>query len=110
MTVTGGTVRAVDIPDWFVWIALVLVVFHSLALVPVIRRFRGPDPVARTKARFDLLESAGNVMLFASVLLSFVVESHWVWLTFAGAGLVIGVNVVKGFHWLRGRRRGALSR
>jgi hypothetical protein len=92
-------VRAVDIPDWFVWIALGLAVLQALALVPVIRRLRGPDHAVRSKARLDLLESVGNMLLLSGLTLGLVVAESWFWLT------MTAVYAVKGVHLLRARRR-----
>jgi hypothetical protein len=98
-------VRAVDIPDWFVWIALGLAVLQALALVPVIRRLRGPDHAVRSKARLDLMETVGSLLLFSGLLLSFVVAEYWFWLALAGFALMTAVYAVKGVHLLRARRR-----
>ncbi|MFB7373992.1 hypothetical protein ACFC0D_29540 [Streptomyces sp. NPDC056222] len=94
-----------DIPDWFVWIALGLAVLQALALVPVIRRLRGPDSAVRSKARLDLLETVGNVVLLAGLLLSLVVAESWFWLIFAGFALMGAAYAVKGVRRLRARRR-----
>lgn len=97
--------RAVDIPDWFVWIALGLAVLQALALVPVIRRLRGPDPAVRSKARLDLLDTVGSMLFLIGLLLSLVVAESWFWLSLAGFALVTAVYAVKGVHLLRARRR-----
>ncbi|MFF8279926.1 hypothetical protein [Streptomyces lateritius] len=94
-----------DIPDWFVWIALGLAVLQTLALVPVIRRLRGPDPAVRSKARLDLLDTVGSMLLLSGLLLGLVVAESWFWLTPAGFALVTAVYAVKGVHLLRARRR-----
>ncbi|MFF3320472.1 hypothetical protein ACFYV5_33935 [Streptomyces sp. NPDC003035] len=94
-----------DIPDWFVWIALGLAVLQALALVPVIRRLRGPDPAARSKARLDLLDAVGNMLLLGGLTLGLVVAESWFWLSLAGFALVTAVYAVKGVHLLRARRR-----
>jgi hypothetical protein len=97
-------VRAVDIPGWFVWIALGLAVLQALGLVPVIRRLRGSDSSVRFKARLDLLDVVGSLLLFGGLLLSLAVAESWFWLTFAGFALMTAVYAVKGVHWLRARR------
>ncbi|MFG2642601.1 hypothetical protein ACGFYP_16730 [Streptomyces sp. NPDC048370] len=94
-----------DIPDWLVWIALGLTALQALALVPTVRRLRGPDPAVRSKARLDLVESVGNMLLFVGLMLSLVVADHWLWLGLAGIALMAAVYVVKGVHLLRARRR-----
>jgi hypothetical protein len=98
-------VRAVDIPGWFVWIVLGLAVLQALGLVPVIRRLRGSDSSVRSKARLDLLDVVGSLLLFGGLLLSLAVAESWFWLTFAGFALMAAVHAVKGVHWLRARRR-----
>ncbi|MBZ9643949.1 hypothetical protein [Streptomyces sp. PSKA30] len=92
-----------DIPDWFVWIALGLAVLQ--ALVPVICRLRGLDSAVRFKARLDLLDAVGTLLLLGGLLLSVVVAESWFWLTFAGFALMAAVYAVKGVHLLRARRR-----
>ncbi|MET9374797.1 hypothetical protein ABZX98_11690 [Streptomyces sp. NPDC002992] len=94
-----------DIPDWFVWIALGLAVLQALSLVPVIRRLRGPDPAVRSKARLDLLDAVGNMLLLGGLTLGLVVAESWFWLSLAGFALVTAVYAVKGVHLLRARRR-----
>ncbi|MFI6205138.1 hypothetical protein ACIBAI_01895 [Streptomyces sp. NPDC051041] len=94
-----------DIPGWFVWIALGLVVLQALGLVPVIRRLRGSDSSARFKARLDLLDIVGSLLLLGGLLLSLAVAKHWFWLTFVGFALMAFVHAVQGVHWLRARRR-----
>jgi hypothetical protein len=97
-------VRAVDIPGWFVWIALGLAVLQALGLVPVIRRLRGSDSAVRFKARLDLLDAVGSLLLFGGVMLSLMVAASWFWLTFAGFALMAAVYAVKGVNRLRARR------
>ncbi|MFD9034540.1 hypothetical protein ACFVZW_25895 [Streptomyces sp. NPDC059567] len=94
-----------DIPDWFVWIALGLAVLQALALVPIIRRLRGPDSAVRSKARLELLESVGNLLLFGGMLLSLLVADSWFWVALTGFALMAAVYAVKGVHLLRARRR-----
>lgn len=96
--------RAVDIPDWFVWIALGLAVLQALALVPVIRRLRQPDSAVRSKARLDLLDTVGSLLLFGGLLLSLAVAESWFWLTLVGFALMTVVYAVKGVHMLRARK------
>ncbi|MFF5976830.1 hypothetical protein ACFY7C_35540 [Streptomyces sp. NPDC012769] len=94
-----------DIPDWFVWVALGLIVLQALALVPLARRMRGPDPALRSKARFDLLEAVGSMLLFGGVLLSLFVAESFFWIVPAGFALVTAVHAVKGVRLMRARRR-----
>jgi hypothetical protein len=98
-------VRAVDIPGWFVWIALGLAVLQALGLVPVIRRLRGSDSSVRFEARLDLLDVVSSMLLLGGLLLSLAVAESWFWLTFAGFALMTAVYAVKGAYWLRARRR-----
>ncbi|MEV5785595.1 hypothetical protein ACGFWD_40595 [Streptomyces sp. NPDC048448] len=70
-----------DIPDWFAWIFLGLAVFQAAALVPIIRRRRGLDSAVRSKARLDLLETVGSLLLFRGVPLGSLVAESWFWLT-----------------------------
>ncbi len=100
----GGIVRVVDIPDWFVWVALGMIVLQLLGLVPVTRRMRGPDPAMRSKARLDLLETIGCLLLFGGLLLSFLVTESLFWLTPVGFVLMTATYVVKGVRLLRTRR------
>jgi hypothetical protein len=97
-------VRAVGIPGWFVWIFLVLFLWQLLGLFPVIHRLREANSAMRFKARLDLLEVAGSLLLFGGSLLSFMVERSWFWLGLAGFPLLTAVYAVKGAHWLRARR------
>ncbi|MCT9109588.1 hypothetical protein ACFWD7_27080 [Streptomyces mirabilis] len=94
-----------DIPDWFVWIFLGLAVLQILGLVPTIRRLRGLDSAVRFKARLDLLDAVGNLLLMAGLVLSLVVAESWFWLAFAGIALMAAIYAVKGVHRLRARRR-----
>ncbi|MFG2949700.1 hypothetical protein [Streptomyces adustus] len=94
-----------DIPDWFNWIFLGLAALQTLGLVPIIRRLRGLDPEARFKARLDLLDAGGCLLLFAGVLLSSVVAESWYWLALAGFALTSAGYAVKGVRLLRARRR-----
>ncbi|MEU6934454.1 hypothetical protein AB0A05_35635 [Streptomyces sp. NPDC046374] len=94
-----------DIPNWSVWIVLGLAVLQALALVSVVRRMGGPDAAVRSKARFDLLETVGTLLLLGGLLLSLVVTESWFWLTLAGLALLAAVYAMKGVHLLRARRR-----
>lgn len=96
--------RAVGIPGWFVWIFLVLFFWQVLGLVPVIHRLREANSALRFKARLDLLEVVGSLLLFGGMLLSFMVGESWFWLGLAGFPLLTAVYAVKGVHWLRARR------
>ncbi|WP_318212195.1 MULTISPECIES: hypothetical protein [unclassified Streptomyces] len=96
--------RAVDIPDWFVWIALGLFVLQALGLVPVVRRMREADPTVRSKARLDLLDTVGALLMVSSLMLSLVVAESWVWLGLTGFAVIVAVYAVKGVRLLRTRR------
>jgi hypothetical protein len=100
-------VRAVDIPGWFLWIALGLAVLQALGLVPVIRRLRGSDSAVCFKVRLDLLDVVGSLLLFAGLLLSLLGAESWSWLASPGCALMAAVYAVKGVHRLRVRRRPA---
>ncbi|MGW2049243.1 hypothetical protein ACWCPF_29270 [Streptomyces sp. NPDC001858] len=92
-------------PNWFVWIPLGLALLQMLALVRIIRRLRGPDSVVRFKARLDLVDAVGNLLLIGGLLLSFVVAESWFWLAAVGFALMSAVYAVKGVYLLRARRR-----
>lgn len=94
-----------DIPDWFDWIFLGLAVFQAAALVPIIRRRRGLDSAVRSKARLDLWETVGSLLLFRGVPLGSLVAESWFWLTLAGLALMTAVYAVKGVRLLNARRR-----
>ncbi|MGW1538914.1 hypothetical protein ACWCPM_01225 [Streptomyces sp. NPDC002309] len=94
-----------DIPGWFLWIAIGLAGLQALGLVPVIRRLRGSDSSVRFKARLDLLDIVASLLLFGGVLLSLTVAESWFWLAFAGFALMTAIYAVQGVHWLRARRR-----
>ncbi|MFE7753024.1 hypothetical protein [Streptomyces sp. NPDC057428] len=96
-----------DPPDWFVWIFLALTLLQVLGLVPITRRLRGSDSVLRSKARLDLLETIGSLLLFGGVMLSLMVAAPWFWLFLAGFVLMGAVYAVKGLQLLRARRRPA---
>ncbi|MFJ2935381.1 hypothetical protein ACIO8G_21760 [Streptomyces sp. NPDC087219] len=93
-----------DIPDWLVWVFLGLAVFQALALVPVVRRLRGPDSAVRSTARLDLLDTIGNLLIFGGLILSLVMSESWLWVGLAGFALVFAVYAVKGVRLLRARR------
>lgn len=93
-----------DIPHGFDWIILGLAVLQAVALVPVISRLRGRDSAVRFKARLDLLDAVGSLLLLGGLLLSSVVAWSWFWLVFAGLAVMAAVYAVKGVHWLRARR------
>ncbi|MFF9690602.1 hypothetical protein [Streptomyces sp. NPDC014623] len=94
-----------DIPDWLVWIALALAVLQALALVPGVRRLRGPDPTVRAQARLDLLDTVASLLLIGGLLLHLAVREVWIWLSLVGFALMAAVYSVKGVHLLRARRR-----
>ncbi|MER6558246.1 hypothetical protein ABT300_10895 [Streptomyces sp. NPDC001027] len=92
------------IPGWFHWIFLVVFFWQVIALFPVIHRLREANSALRCKARLDLLETVGSLLLFGGMLLSFLVGESWIWLGLAGFPLLTAVYAVKGVHWLRARR------
>ncbi|MDX3641957.1 hypothetical protein [Streptomyces sp. MB09-02B] len=94
-----------DIPGWFVWLALGLAVLQALGLVPVIRRLHESDSAVRFEARLDLLDVAASLLLFGGLVLSLAVAESWFWLTCAGFVLMTAVYAVKGARWLRARQR-----
>lgn len=96
---------AVDIPDWFVWIALGLVVLQALGLVPVVRRMRGADPVVRSEARLDLVETVGSLLLYGGVVLMLMVAESLFWIGLVGFALLAVAYAVKGGRLLRARLR-----
>ncbi len=99
--------RAVDIPDWFAWIFLGLAVLQILGLVPIIHRLRGLDSAVRFKARLDLLDAVGGLLLFGGSLLSLVVAGPWLWIAVPGWVLMSAGYAIKGVHRLRARRPAA---
>lgn len=101
----GPIVRAVNIPDWFVWIALVLAALQVLGLLSAVRRLRGCGPGGRSKARLDVVDSVASLLLFGGLLLTLAVTESWLWLTFVGIALMTAVYAVKGVRLLRARRR-----
>ncbi|MFD8645928.1 hypothetical protein ACFV14_37110 [Streptomyces zaomyceticus] len=99
-----------DIPDWFIWVALGLIALQLLGLVPVTRRMREPDPAVRSKARLDLLDTIGSLLLFGGLLLSLVASEAWVWLSLIGFVLIAAAFGAKGIRLLRIRRSAARRR
>jgi hypothetical protein len=100
-----ATVRIVDIPGWFAWIALGLAALQAFGLVSAVCRLRGSDPATRAKARIDLGDSLGSLLLVSGLMLTLLVATPWFWLTLAGLALLAVVYTVQGAHWLRARRR-----
>ncbi|MCX5266042.1 hypothetical protein [Streptomyces sp. NBC_00199] len=96
-----------DIPDWFAWIFLGLVVLQVLGLAPVIHRLRGFDSAVRFKARLDLLDAVGGLLLFGGSLLSLMVAGPWLWIAVPGWVLMATGYAIKGVHRLRARRPAA---
>ncbi|MGJ5832839.1 hypothetical protein [Streptomyces ossamyceticus] len=94
-----------DIPGWFVWLALGLVVLQAHGLVPVIRRLRGSDSAVHFEARLYLLDVVAPLLLFGGLVLSLAVAESWFWLTCAGFVLMAAVYAVKGVRWLCARQR-----
>ncbi|MER5371834.1 hypothetical protein [Streptomyces sp. NPDC002553] len=94
-----------NILDWLVRIALGLAaLMQLLALAPAIHRLRESESATRAKARLDLLEIVGSLLLFSGLLLRPVVTGFW-YLVVAGFTFTTPVYAVKGVHWLRTRRR-----
>ncbi|MFF3838544.1 hypothetical protein [Streptomyces sp. NPDC001930] len=93
-----------DIPDWLVWIALVLIVVQALGLVPVVRRLRGPDLALRSKARFELVDAIGGLVFSIGLLLTAAVADSLFWLSLVGIAVVAAGYAMKGAHLLRTRR------
>ncbi|MGW9441095.1 hypothetical protein [Streptomyces sp. NPDC055607] len=93
-----------DIPDWFVWVGLGIIILQLLGLVPVTRRMRDPDPAVRSKGRLDLLETIGCLLLFGGLMLSSAVAEPLIWLTPVGFVLMTAAYVVKGIRRLRTHR------
>ncbi|WP_327408273.1 hypothetical protein OG458_07205 [Streptomyces sp. NBC_01281] len=93
------------IPDWFDWIFLGLAFLQVYALIPIIRRVRGLDLEVRSKARFDLTETIGSIMVFCGMPLSQRISGSWFWLALAGFALMGAGYTVKGLRLLRVRRR-----
>lgn len=99
--------RAVDIPDWFAWIFLGLFLVQVLGLMPVIHRLRGLDSAVRFKARLDLLDAVGGLLLFGGGLLGLVVAESWFWISVPGYVLMTAGYAMKGVQRLRARRPAA---
>ncbi|MEV7278478.1 hypothetical protein [Streptomyces sp. NPDC093111] len=94
-----------DIPDWFAWIALGLLVLQVLSLTPTLRGLRGPDPAAVAKARLDLVDTLGGMLILAGLVLMLQVAESWLWLALAGFALMTVAMTGKGVRLLRARRR-----
>ncbi|MFI8369970.1 hypothetical protein [Streptomyces sp. NPDC085466] len=94
-----------DLPVWSVWIISGLAALQALALVPLIRRSRGPDPLLRSKARIDLLETAGSLVALTGLLLALGVAEFWSLLALVGFALMSAAYVTNGLRLLRARRR-----
>ncbi|MFD9244715.1 hypothetical protein ACFV0D_22835 [Streptomyces sp. NPDC059556] len=93
-----------DIPDWFVWIFLGIIVLQALGLVPAVRRMRATDPAARSAAPAVLLDTVGAVLASAGLLLSVVVAESWFRLAVVGLVLIAAAYTLKGVRLLRARR------
>lgn len=104
---TGSTVRAVEIPDWYVWIVLGPAVLQALGLVPIVRRLRGPDPVLRSQARLELLDTVATLILMSGLFLTLTHAEDWFWLAATGFALLTAGYVAKGVRHLRARRSSA---
>ncbi|CAM5709106.1 hypothetical protein [Streptomyces griseorubiginosus] len=92
------------IPGWFDWIFLVLFSWQVLVLFAVLSRLREADSEGRFKARLDLLDAVGSLLLLGGGLLGLVAGESWFWLSLAGFPLMTAVYAVKGVQWLRARR------
>ncbi|MGW2301529.1 hypothetical protein [Streptomyces sp. NPDC001809] len=88
-----------DIPVAFRWVLAALLVLQLVALVPVVRRMRRPDPAVRTDARLDLLDAVSSLTLLAGLALNQGA------LMLVGAVSLGAVIAVKGFRALRVRRQ-----
>ncbi|MEU1534926.1 hypothetical protein [Streptomyces fagopyri] len=93
------------VPDWFDWLFLGLALCQVYALIPIIRRTRELDPKVRTKARFDLTETIGSILLFCGMLLYQRVSHLSFWPALAGFILMSAGYAVKGLRRLRDHRR-----
>ncbi|MFE5720604.1 hypothetical protein [Streptomyces erythrochromogenes] len=93
-----------EIPDWYVWIALGLAVLQALGLVPIVRRLRGPDLALRARARLELLETVGTLLFMGGLLLSLTVAESWFWIAAVGFTFMAAVYAVKGIRRLRASR------
>ncbi|MER6444075.1 hypothetical protein [Streptomyces venezuelae] len=93
-----------DIPDWYVWIALGLAVLQALGLVPIVRRLHGPDPALRSQARLELLETAATLLLISGLFLGLTDAATWFWLAATGFAIMTCVYAVKGVRRLPARR------
>ncbi|MGW6612250.1 hypothetical protein ACWGA0_02090 [Streptomyces erythrochromogenes] len=93
-----------DIPDWYIWLALGLAALQALGLVPIVRRLRGPDPALRARARLELVETVGTLLLMGGLVLSLTVAESWFWLAATGFALMAAVYAVKAVRRLRARR------
>ncbi|MFC9791469.1 hypothetical protein ACFVJI_02350 [Streptomyces sp. NPDC127584] len=87
-----------DIPVAFRWVLAALLLLQLVALVPVVRRMRRPDPAVGTEARLDLLDAASSLTLLAGLAL----DQGAVMLV--GAVLLGSVIAVKGFRAHRAHR------
>ncbi|MEU9665286.1 hypothetical protein AB0J81_03895 [Streptomyces bobili] len=96
-----------DIPGWFVWIALALFLLQVVGLDAVIHRLRGSDAALRAEARLDLLDVVGSMLLFSGMMLALLVAESWAWLSLPGFALMSVFYAVKGVRWLRARRHPA---
>ncbi|TCR26979.1 hypothetical protein [Streptomyces sp. BK205] len=92
------------IPGWFDWIFLVLFSWQVLVLFAVLSRLREADSEGRFKARLDLLDAVGSLLLLGGGLLGLVAGESWFWLSLAGFPLMTAVYAVKGVRRLRARR------
>ncbi|MFE5724763.1 hypothetical protein [Streptomyces erythrochromogenes] len=93
-----------DIPAWYIWLALGLAALQVVGLVPIVRRLRGPDPALRARARLEVVETAGTLLLMGGLALSLTVAESWFWLAATGFALMAAVYAIKGVHQLRARR------
>ncbi|MEW2139518.1 hypothetical protein AB0892_23535 [Streptomyces sp. NPDC005409] len=93
-----------DTPAWYIWIAVGLAALQTLGLVPVVRWLRGPDLALRSRARLELLETVGTLLLMGGLLLSLTVAEDWFWVAAVGFALMTAAVTVKGVRWLRARR------
>ncbi|MFH9799549.1 hypothetical protein [Streptomyces virginiae] len=93
-----------DIPDRYIWIAVGLAVLQALGLLPMVRRLRGPDPALRSRARLEVLETVGTLVLMGGLVLSLTVAEAWFWIAATGVAIMVCVYAVKSARRLRTRR------
>ncbi|WP_420031398.1 hypothetical protein ACN2WE_00290 [Streptomyces sp. cg28] len=94
-----------DILRWVIWAALAWTVWRAVRIGPVIRRLRASDPETRRKARLELLDVGGSLVVLGGLVLSDVFATAWIWVTFLGAAVMAVIFAVWGIRGLRARSR-----